>query len=41
MANNDITKVEYLLNMPAIEFLNWCAYYKDKSKMIEQMNRKK
>jgi len=41
MSNNDITKVEYLLNMPVIEFLNWCAYYKDKAKMIEQMNIKK
>jgi len=41
LSNSDVTKVEYILNLPVVEFLNWCAYFKDKQKMIELQQRKK
>lgn len=41
MVDGDITKVEYILNLPYTQVLNWLILMKDKNdRMKEEMRRK-
>jgi hypothetical protein len=40
MCNDDITKIDLILERGILEIMNWLSYHQEKNNMIKEINRK-